>query len=421
MKPIIRVEGVSKQYRIGTRQSAHHGSLKQTLSEVFRSAFKLTQHRNGDSPEGEWVWVLKDVDFEVMPGEIVGIIGRNGAGKSTLLKILSRVSEPTTGRVELYGRLGSLLEVGTGFHPELTGRENVYLNGAILGMARREIERKFDEIVDFSEIEKFLDTPVKHYSSGMYMRLAFSVAVHLEPEVLILDEVLAVGDVAFQKKCLEKMARVARNGRTVLFVSHSISSISELCNRVILLGEGRIVEEGPTERVIDRYLREVSPPSTGGFTASTHDKDMFVAGVQTFDLGGRRKSCFTHDEEIVIAITCKVNRWVPNTSLGFFVKDHRGRKVFTTNNPQWGKLRPDVKQIGTTAIIPRHFLVPGKYVFTFAVSAPGVALDWVEDVMPITIVDGGSEFARYEGGDYGCVFAKCEWSVESSYGEGRVG
>ncbi|MDX6443627.1 MAG: lipopolysaccharide transport system ATP-binding protein [Blastocatellia bacterium] len=408
MKPVIRVEGVSKQYRIGTRHSAHHGSLKQTLSEIFRSAFKVNQHQNGDSPGGEWVWVLKDVGFEVMPGEIVGIIGRNGAGKSTLLKILSRVCEPTSGRVELYGRLGSLLEIGTGFHPELTGRENVYLNGAILGMARREIDRKFDEIVDFSEIEKFLDTPVKHYSSGMYMRLAFSVAVHLEPEVLVMDEVLAVGDVAFQKKCLEKMARVARGGRTVLFVSHSLSSVSELCNRVILLKDGKIEEAGPTEQVIDSYLREVSPTSTGGFTASTHDRDMLIAEAQTFDPEGRVKSCFTHNEDILIAVKCKINRWVPNTVMGFNVTDHRGRKVFTANNPEWSRLEPRTGEVGMTVKIPRHFLVPGKYVFTFAVND-----DWVENVLPIVIADAGSDFARFEGGDYGCVFANCEWTLDS--------
>ena len=258
MKPIIRVQDVSKQYRIGTRRAPHHGTLKETLSEAFRSAFKFTKHQNGNSPVGgERIWALKDVSFDVMPGEVLGIIGLNGAGKSTLLKILSRISEPTTGRVELYGRLGSLLEVGTGFHPELTGRDNVYLNGAILGMGRREIDRKFDEIVAFSEIEKFLDTPVKHYSSGMYMRLAFAVAAHLEPDILIVDEVLAVGDAAFQKKCLGKMEDVSENeGRTVILVSHSMAMITSLCTKAILLEHGTLVRAGPPLEVVPEYTTQ---------------------------------------------------------------------------------------------------------------------------------------------------------------------
>ena len=384
MKPIIRVEGIGKQYFIGGRSSPHHGTLKETLSEVVRSVFR-SRDSNGDSSGGEWLWVLKDIDFEVAPGEVLGIIGRNGAGKSTLLKILSRVSQPTCGKVELYGRLGCLLEVGTGFHPELSGRENIFLNGAVLGMSRREIQRKFDEIVDFAEIKKFLDTAVKHYSSGMYMRLAFAIAVHLEPEVLIVDEVLAVGDVAFQKKCMEKMAKVARTGRTVLFVSHSLSAVNQLCNRAILLDKGVIIEQGDTERVTDRYLREVSPATNDAFKAETHGKDMFIAEAHTLDREGRAKSCFTHDEEIVIAAKCKINRWVPQTVMGFNVTDHRGRKVFTTNNPEWRRLEPKPGEVNVTAKIPRHFLVPGKYVFTFAVND-----DWVENVLPIVIVDGGS-------------------------------
>ena len=200
------------------------------------------------------IWALKDVSFDINRGEVVGIIGRNGAGKSTLLKILSEITEPTEGRVEIHGRVGSLLEVGTGFHPELTGRENVYLNGAILGMKRAEIERKFDEIVAFAEVEKFIDTPVKHYSSGMYLRLAFAVAAHLEPEILIVDEVLAVGDAAFQKKCLGKMAGVAKEGRTVLFVSHNMPAITRLCERAILLDEGRLLQDGVSHQVVKAYL-----------------------------------------------------------------------------------------------------------------------------------------------------------------------
>src|SRR5690348_9588702 len=248
MKPIIAVEGLSKRYRIGGRQV--HNSLRDAVAALVRSPFKSLRS-NGS---GNTIWALDDVTFEVAPGEVVGIIGRNGAGKSTLLKILSQITRPTKGRIALNGRVGSLLEVGTGFHPELTGRENMYLNGAILGMSRTEISRKFDEIVAFAEIEKFIDTPVKFYSSGMYVRLAFAVAAHLEPEILIVDEVLAVGDVRFQKKCLNKMQDVGQQGRTVVFVSHSMAAITRLCSRTILLDEGRVLADGPTHQVVADYL-----------------------------------------------------------------------------------------------------------------------------------------------------------------------
>ena len=257
MKPIVRVENVSKLYRLGTRQAAY-GSLVDVIADRIQSAIRF--RRNGK--ELSEIWALRDVSFTVQPGEIVGIVGRNGAGKSTLLKVLSRVTEPTTGRIELYGTVGSLLEVGTGFHPELTGRENVYLNGAILGMKRAEIKRKFDDIVAFAEIEKFIETPVKFYSSGMYIRLAFAVAAYLEPEILVLDEVLAVGDADFQKKCLGKMGEIRNEGRTVLIVSHNMASVVNLCQRAILLDEGRIVSEGEPTEVIKDYLG--TTPSPGG-------------------------------------------------------------------------------------------------------------------------------------------------------------
>ena len=251
MKPIVRVQGLSKHYRIGVRRAAN-ATLQETISRNVRSTWRLIR-RNGDLRR-EIIWALKDISFEVEPGEALGIVGRNGAGKSTLLKILSRITEPTSGRVELFGRVGSLLEVGTGFHPELTGRENVYLNGAILGMKKAEIARKFDEIVAFSEIEKFIDTPVKWYSSGMYMRLAFAVAANFEPEILIVDEVLAVGDGPFQKKCLGKMGEISRAGRTVIFVSHNMGAIEALCNRVLWLVDGEIAERAETEKVVSDYV-----------------------------------------------------------------------------------------------------------------------------------------------------------------------
>src|SRR5713226_5027620 len=253
MKPIIKVENVSKQYRIGAIQAPYQ-TLREVLTEAVRVPFKRPSNRP-QSANGR-IWALREVSFEIQPGEVVGIVGPNGAGKSTLLKILSRVTEPTIGRVELYGRIGSLLEVGTGFHPELTGRENVFLNGAILGMTRMEIQRKFDEIVAFSEIEKFIDTPVKWYSSGMYLRLAFAVAAHLETENLIVDEVLAVGDAEFQKKCLGKMSEVARGGRTVLFVSHNMGAIRRLTQRCLLLDGGRVKVDAAAQDAIDGYLTQ---------------------------------------------------------------------------------------------------------------------------------------------------------------------
>lgn len=251
----IRVEGLSKQYRIGGKLRPYT-TLQDSVSQLGSKIAGIFS-RNGRQKQGEdWFWALKDISFEVKYGEVIGIIGRNGAGKTTLLKILSRITGPTEGRAEILGRVGSLLEVGTGFHPELTGRDNIYLNGAILGMKRAEIDRKFDEIVEFSGVSQFIDTPVKRYSSGMGVRLAFAVAAHLEPEILIVDEVLAVGDVRFQKKCMTKMDSVAGEGRTVLFVSHNMGAIGQLCSRALLLNQGRLVCSGATADIIQAYLSD---------------------------------------------------------------------------------------------------------------------------------------------------------------------
>src|SRR5688572_2533064 len=252
----IRAAGLGKRYRIGQRQK--YKALRDTLTDAlyapFRKARSLVSASATVKKEQAAIFALKDVSFEIKQGEVVGVIGRNGAGKSTLLKILSRITEPTEGYVDVCGRVGSLLEVGTGFHPELTGRENIYLNGSIIGMRKGEIDRKFDEIVAFAEVEQFLDTPVKFYSSGMYMRLAFSVAAHLEPEILIVDEALAVGDAAFQKKCLGKMGEVAKGGRTVLFVSHNMPAVEALCNKAIYLNAGQLEAQGPVRSMVTRYL-----------------------------------------------------------------------------------------------------------------------------------------------------------------------
>jgi lipopolysaccharide transport system ATP-binding protein len=253
MRPVIKVQNLSKQFRItrGDQPGVRYDTLRESITRILLSP--LAPFRRNGRPAEETFWALEDVSFEVMPGEVMGIIGPNGAGKSTLLSILSRIIEPTSGRADLYGRVCSLLEVGTGFHPDLSGRENIYLNGAILGMRRREIEARFDEIVAFAEVERFIDTAVKRYSSGMYVRLAFAVAAHLDPEILIVDEVLAVGDASFQKKCLGKISDVTRGGRTVLFVSHNLGMISQLCDRVILLDKGRAQMVGAASEVVACY------------------------------------------------------------------------------------------------------------------------------------------------------------------------
>jgi len=250
MKPVIRAEKVSKKYRIGSRRAAY-STLRESLTETVRAPFRALF--NGGREKEQTVWALSDVTFDIQLNEVIGIVGRNGAGKSTLLKILSRITEPTSGRVELYAKTGSLLEVGTGFHPELTGRENIFLNGAILGMKRADIARKFDEIVAFSEIEKFIDTPVKFYSSGMYVRLAFAVAAHLEPEILIIDEVLSVGDMAFQQKCLQKVRQMKEQTRAIILVSHSMIAVKAICSRVMLLADGRLAADGEPDAVIPLY------------------------------------------------------------------------------------------------------------------------------------------------------------------------
>lgn len=261
MRPIVSVRDLSKRYFVGRRRNINP-TLREALAGAVRSPL-LRFYNNHRRSATEALWALKDVTFDVAPGEVVGVIGRNGAGKSTLLKILSRITKPSAGEVDIYGRVGSLLEVGTGFHPDLTGRENVYLNGTILGMKRQETRRKFDEIVAFAGVERFLDTPVKHYSTGMYLRLAFAVAAHLEPEILLLDEVIAVGDVSFQRKCYEKMREVSTQGRTVFFVSHNMATVERLCKRALYIRAGRLAEDGERACVIAKYARDAAVEEIG--------------------------------------------------------------------------------------------------------------------------------------------------------------
>lgn len=380
----IRVESLSKQYRIGTR------AANRTLREAVASAL-LAPRRWFDSRsrlEENMFWALDDISFEIKHGEAVGIIGRNGAGKSTLLKILSRITKPTCGRVEIFGRVGSLLEVGTGFHSELSGRENIYLNGAILGMKRREIERKFDEIVDFAEVEKFLDTPAKHYSSGMYMRLAFAVAAHLEPEILIVDEVLAVGDAEFQKKCLGKMSEVAQGGRTVLFVSHNLGAITTLCSKAVLLSKGNILLFGKTEEVLATYLGADNSETSEWKAASTEKK-------YTNPYFSPKRMCIVYpdlkpingtvsaNQKIGVLIEGEIEKLHQALTVGFAVYAPTGDLLYWTlhtdvERSKWPELRQGNNKI--VGWLPPHFLNEGVYRielisslhFTEWLSQPGV-------------------------------------------------
>lgn len=339
----VRVEGLAKRYRIGQREP--YRALRDTIADAMNAPFRIIsagRDRIADPPPTGFIWALKDVSFEVAPGEIVGIIGRNGAGKSTLLKVLSRITEPTEGYAELCGRVSSLLEVGTGFHSELTGRENVYLNGAILGMTRSEIGRKFDEIIDFSGVEDFVDTPVKHYSSGMQMRLAFAVAAHLEPEILIIDEVLAVGDAEFQRKCLGKMKSVAGGGRTVLFVSHNMAAVRNLCERAILLDAGRLVLSAGANEVVSHYLAErtvdravVSAEELEKRTAGVidrHNPSIRLRQIAILNQSGVSRQSFDSDEEITVAVAFECFSQVHDLRVIIYVVDDSGAPLLATQS-----------------------------------------------------------------------------------------
>lgn len=314
--PIIKVNNLSKRYRIGAKEQGYktfREAIVDGITAPVRNLSKLrkqTEFKDNDSSndEEDIIWALKDVSFEVNEGEVLGIIGRNGAGKSTLLKILSRITEPTSGSIDIYGRISSLLEVGTGFHPELTGRENIFLNGAILGMRKREIEEKFDAIVSFAEIEKFIDTPVKRYSSGMYVRLAFAVAAHLEPEILVVDEVLAVGDIAFQKKCLGKMKEVAKGGRTVLFVSHNMGAIRSLCESAIWLDNGKIMKKGTADEVVRDYVKNQTELFDESSCVVERDpeevknKSFYFNRVEILNTKSENTNVFNYNEDLVLIV-----------------------------------------------------------------------------------------------------------------------
>lgn len=411
----IRTENLSKRYVIGQLASSKDATLRDALVRgAARAGQRLLGRGKGlDQAAGE-LWALRGVNLEIDRGDKVGVIGRNGAGKSTLLKLLSRITEPTEGRFELYGRVASLLEVGTGFHPELTGRENIYLNGAILGMAKREIARKFDEIVDFSEIEKFLDTPVKRYSSGMYVRLAFAVAAHLEPEILVVDEVLAVGDAQFQKKCLGKMEDVAASeGRTVLFVSHQMGAVTQLCNRAVLLDGGTVKATGKVSEVVSEYMMSLTGDRSEFRRDQVPDgKDIAIMRADACDHEGVALRCFRHDQAITVEIHGRINRWARGSEVRLAVRDNL-RNVFTTDTEIIPRAGRDRSEFTARVVIPGNVLRPQTYYLTLATYLPNhVIFDLVHDALSFTVIDGGSKYAASEGLDYGCVFVDCEWTFE---------
>jgi ABC-type polysaccharide/polyol phosphate transport system, ATPase component len=391
MKPIIRAENLSKRYRIG---SGGHTSLRDAFAATVRAP--LRRLSNGKKGADNIIWALKDVSFEVAPGEVVGIIGRNGAGKSTLLKILSRITKPTAGWVSLNGRVGSLLEVGTGFHSELTGRENIFLNGAILGMSKREIESKFDEIVDFAETEQFLDTPVKHYSSGMTVRLAFAVAAHLEPEILIIDEVLAVGDIAFQKKCLGKMNEVARHGRTVLFVSHDLSAVNALCARTLLLHEGSIVVDGPTREVTAHYLdttnKLYSPITWTDFPREQSVEIQLLAA--TIRQRGENTTAVDCRQPFTISLTYENLKSLPGSRFFILVRNGKGDLVFGTSD--YDVMSPESMdrrqgRFQSEVTLPANLLKTGPYYATIGADIKNERVIFAEN--------DAIQFEVYESGD----------------------
>jgi lipopolysaccharide transport system ATP-binding protein len=430
----INVEKISKVYRIGLKDKIHDSLggamvdfLKSPLKnfQTYRSLynFKDVQKNNGNNPESI-LWALKDISFKVNKGEVVGIIGRNGAGKSTLLKVLSKITSPTTGRAEVYGRISSLLEVGTGFHPELTGRENIYLNGTILGMRKKEVDQKFDEIVDFSGVEKFIDTPVKRYSSGMKIRLGFSVAAHLEPDILIIDEVLAVGDADFQKKCLNKMEDVGSRGRTVLFVSHNMSAVTRLCGRCIHIEGGRLVEDGPPDKVVKHYL--ISDQGTMA-QKEWRDAEKKPGGEEARLRAVRVRSgegrvTDTIDIRKPFTLEMEYDLLQPDMVLMpiFHLKNEQGQDIFVTldQDPAWRRRpRPKGRYISKVTI-PGNLLAEGMIFPTCCLlsAEPEKVLFLENNPVAFLVVDsheGDSARGDYPKSIPGIVRPLLKWQTES--------
>lgn len=419
---IITVENLGKRYQLGQRSNARYTALRDVLTEKAQGLFRRGQNGKRDKIDNE-IWALREVSFEVKRGEVIGIIGRNGAGKSTLLKILSRITEPTTGRVRLRGRVASLLEVGTGFHPELTGRENIYLNGAILGMTRAEIRRKFEEIVSFAEIEKFLDTPVKRYSSGMYVRLAFAVAAHLEPEILVVDEVLAVGDAEFQKKCLGKMSEVAQSGRTVLFVSHSMAAINRLCSRSVWLDQGRIAADGATQEITTKYLSAAGSNSgimewPQGYS-NPGVNELQVWSVAVVDERGQCNAMLDSSRPFAVEITYSICEPLAFCRIGFVLSTLDNQPVFEVYDvddaTQGGRRAPG--KFVAHCEVPGRLLNAGSYRVSLNAGIPWVKnLAYLEGVLEITIQDFSSSTAAMRISRSGVINPETKWSLRTLSG-----
>jgi lipopolysaccharide transport system ATP-binding protein len=417
MKPIIRAEHVSKKYRLGAQRAAYT-TLRDKLGESMRAPLRRFRRDAGGTEEGT-IWALRDVSFRVEPGEIVGIVGRNGAGKSTLLKILSRITEPTDGRIDLYGRVGSLLEVGTGFHPELTGRENVFLNGAILGMSRTDIARKFDEIVAFSELEKFIDTPVKFYSSGMYVRLAFSVAAHLEPEILIIDEVLSVGDMAFRQKCLDKIGGMREVIKAIILVSHDMISVRSICSRAMFLDGGVIAADGMPNEVVPIYEKLMLESLRAGEGRDEVEEGMGqirVKAVRLLDRSGTERQEFEIGERLRVVVEYDAVEPVEGVIVYAGIRRPDGFICTGSSTKLEGVALPRLEGPGEVEIeVPELSVLPGHY------------------FLDVTFYDHNFEYRTYylgrkkvnfsvvsgQGGldeKYGVVYQKQHWTVRPSGG-----
>jgi lipopolysaccharide transport system ATP-binding protein len=426
MTTAISVKNLGKQYRIGAAEAKfRYNMLRDVLVDTFYAPLRLAKALVGKSDRRmnqNFVWALKDVSFDLEEGRVLGIVGRNGAGKSTLLKVLSRVTEPTTGTVTVRGRVGSLLEVGTGFHPELTGRENIYMNGAILGMKRAEIDRKFDEIVDFSEVTQFIDTPVKRYSSGMYLRLAFAVAAHLEPEILVVDEVLAVGDAEFQKKCLGKMGDVAQQGRTILFVSHNMSAILRLTQEAIVLNKGQLIMRGPTQDAVDFYL------SSGQAQAGERvwDADEVPAASAPFrpcslkvkDRRGRVVDTVRSTEPVTIEFEYHLDVPVTGLRVGFYLSTMRGEYVLTSFDTDEPRLfeKYDSRKAGhyiSRAEIPADIFNEGRYSLGVNASSFGVRRYFMdENALAFNVDISGAPGTHWPEPRVGPIRPRLEWKIE---------
>ena len=418
---VIRAESLGKRYRIGERE--RYLALRDVLARAVSAPARLFRPGKPSSPnrDARHIWALKDVSFEVRQGEVVGIIGRNGAGKTTLLKILAQVTRPTEGRARLKGRVGSLLEVGTGFHPELTGRENVYLSGAILGMRKKEIERKFDEIVAFAEVEKFIDSPVKHYSSGMQMRLAFAVAAHVEPEILLVDEVLAVGDLRFQKKCLGKMGEVAREGRTVLFVSHNMAAIESFCHATVLLRDGTISRHGPTPEVIRHYIGNELPGSIQSTRlAFRRDRSgngqVRLTSFHVEDVHGNILPAVQSGMDVVFVFgfECRDGAPARNVDIGFSLHSRFDQALFVLYGSYLGQTFDVVPPAGSLrCLLPKLPLASGRYGVGARMVVGGEEADWPWNGVGYLEVETGDFYGTgSKGFDGGAPFlVSGMWSV----------